>query len=153
MTIAGGGQARGIEMKYHDDVHGKPLIPDMIEAVRADDHRGYERAYTTLSDLQEFLGPFVSEIGDVQYISFTQYGVKDFERGSIYPDAETRCWTPAEAMWRFRRAFIAYLMEHPAKQIAWRCPPMLEQHSAGDYVVRCRFALLGTVETPLKAVA
>lgn len=134
-------------MAHHNNVHGEPIVPQFIsQSGMALEVKG------ALEDLIEFIGPYTHKVGDVPYITFTQYGVKA-EGANRYPDDETRCWTEAEAMWRFRRAFLAYLVEHPARQLAWRCKPTLENGSDGDFIVRCRFALLGKIETPLMAVA
>lgn len=94
-----------------------------------------------LGQLLEFDGPPTNCVGETPYQTLTQYGVKE-EGESIYPDSETRCWTEAEAIWRFKRTFFAYLLERPAGQLAWRARPRVEQGPDGDYVVRCRFALL-----------
>jgi hypothetical protein len=129
-------------MAQHNDIHGEPIVHGILRAMQR---------YTWpahLDDIIEFTGPFVYAIGKTPYISFTQYGVKE-EGRAPYLDEETRCWTEAEALWRFRRAFIGYLEEHPARQLAWRSKPKVEQSQDGDYVVRCRFALLGEfVPTP-----
>ena len=132
-------------MASHNDVHGAPVLPQMIEGMDPD-------LILSLGSMIEFVGPMTGRIGDVPYITFVQYGVKA-EGESPYPDDETRCWTQAEAVWRFRKAFVEYLLAHPSSQIAWRRKPTAEQNAAGDWVVTCRFALLGQIHQPLQAVA
>lgn len=101
------------------------------------DSSGYHR----VSTLIEFDGPFVHRIGEIPYISMTQFGIK--EQGSSPYIDDKRCWTPSEAAYLFRQRLWRHLIEHPAEQLAWRERPRLGRREEGDWLVYCRFALLG----------
>lgn len=133
-------------MTHHDDIHGAPILREMVALT------GFDPSDYAITDMVEFIGPCASKVGDVPYVTLTQYGVKE-EGASMYPDDTIRCWSEAQAMWWFRRTFIAYLKANPARQIAWRSKPRVEQGAEGDFVVRCRFALLGEARVGLQAVA
>lgn len=107
----------------------------------------YDSSISKLIDVVEFDGPQVSTIAGNKYVTLTQYGVRA-EGASAYPDEDKRCWTEAEAWWRFKRALWTHLLNEiqsgaNIKQFAWRERPFAQQAPDGDFIVRCRFAVIG----------
>jgi hypothetical protein len=97
-------------------------------------------------DLQEFDGPATTSIGMTPYVTLTQFGVKEVGQPT-YPDNGTRHWDRAEAVFHFKRVFWEYYVANvtdDVRQLAWRDRPKAEQSADGDWIVRCRFALLET---------
>lgn len=115
----------------------KPVVTlaDVIAA-------NFDREMTVrLRDLVEFDGPATAHVAGNVYDTLTQYGLKK-EGWSAYPENEPRCWTEAEAIWRFKHALRDYLVAHEGSQLAWRNRPTVTKSDDGDYVVRCRLAVV-----------
>lgn len=103
-------------------------------------------------DIIEFDGPATRCIGEKPYVTLTQFGVKG-EGESAYPDDKTRHWVEAEAIWHFKRMLSRLLSEGGAQQLAWRQRPEVTQGPDGDYLVRCRLALLANAPAIAREVA
>lgn len=94
--------------------------------------------------LIEFDGPPFGKCNGIPYISFNQWGPREQGQNNA-PSWDAKCWTEAEAVFRFRHAFFAHLLANPAKYLAWRYRPELAQDVNGDWKVYARFVLLDEV--------
>ncbi len=121
-----------------------PIANDMDERLTLyaiiDYHFDSQNA-APLRDLMEFDGPPWSKCEGVPYISFNQWGAREQGQNNA-PAWDAKCWTEAEAIFRFRHEFFTHLITHPAKRLVWRDRPRIEQGPDGDWRVFARFALL-----------